>query len=94
MPIYISSALTRPSLSTLSSPPKGLSSVTIDDKLVKNAKIVNKLKIINMYPKANIKNKKVKTLNNSSSLLTNDIYNRFNSINRTLIYSLKKNKKK
>jgi len=90
MPIYISSALTRPSLSTLSSPPKGLSSITIDDKLVKNAKIVNKVKIINMYPKSNIKNKKVKTLNNSSSLLTNDIFNRFNSINRTLIYSLKK----
>lgn len=58
---------------------------------IKNAKLNAKLNAKpNAKPNANIKNKKVKTANNSASLLPNNTYNRFSSIRPTVIYSLKK----
>lgn len=83
MPAYISSSLSRSST-------YGLSSSTLDNKLVQYGKIANKVSIKNANPQANIKNKKVKTANNSSSLLPNNAYNRFSSVHPTVIYSLKK----
>ena len=71
-------------------PLSGSSSFILDNKLVKYGKIANRVLIENSKPNTNIKNKKIKTLNTSMSLLQNNAYNRFLSIHPTVIYSLKK----
>lgn len=68
----------------------GSSSSLLDNKLVLDGTIKNKVSIKNLDPQANIENIQVKTINSSVSLLQNNIYNRFSSIPPTVIYSLKK----
>ena len=85
MPTYASSTLSRYTLS-------GLSSSTLDNKLVQYGKISNKVIIKNSSPLSNIVNQNFKTANNSVSLLKNNAYNRFSSIRPYVIYSLKNRK--
>jgi hypothetical protein len=90
MSVSFSSALSRSYLPSQPRLQNGSSSSTLDNKLVQYGKISNKVTIKNANPQANIKNKKVKTANNSASLLPTDVYNRFSSIRPSVIYSLKK----
>jgi len=90
MPTYVSSSLSRSFLASQPDLQNGSSSSILDNKFVQYGKISNKVTIQNVNPGANIKDKNVKTSNSSTSLLPNNAYNRFASIDPTVIYSLKK----
>jgi len=90
MPTYVCSTLSCSSISSLPNLQNGMSSSILDNKLIQYGKIANKVSIKNTKSSANIKNKKVKTANNSISLLPNNSYNRFSSVRPSVIYSLKK----
>ena len=90
MPTYVSSTLSRSSLASQPNLQNGLSSSTLNNKFVQYRKISNKVTIENANPSANIKDKNIKTANSSISLLPNNSYNRFSSIDPTVIFSLKK----
>ena len=61
---YVSSVLSRPQ--------NGSSSFTLDNKLLKYADILNRITIKNCDLNTNVKNKKVNSMNMSSSLLPNN----------------------
>ena len=78
------------SLFMKNTPSTGRSVSTLDSKLIKYGKNINKLSVNSSKVGTNIKNKNLKTLNISSSLLPNNVYNKFKTIKPTVVYSFKK----
>jgi len=61
----------------------------VNDKYINSGLIINKAIFLKPKYGTNIINQNKKTLNNSSVLLNNTMYNKVESRGRTIVYSLK-----